>query len=376
MTVPLPDDRRERLIAELRVNGMLRATDLADRLGVTPVTIRRDIRQLADEGVVRRVHGGAALIASERQPERHPAAVESTIGIVVPTLDYYWPGVIQGAKQEAAERGARLILRSTSYESTADRAQITGLLNSGADAIAFAPTVEAPATSAMLDWLHAAGVPVVLLEREARIPVSLEQVESVSTDHAAGARIAVQHLADLGHRRVALMVSSRSPHRRDIRSGWEAAVAGLGLGQGLGFELRFASLDAYPEDRSVVVDAFERALEGGATAVLVHADREAMVLAEIAQNRGLRIPEDLSIVAYDDEVAELFTPALTAVRPPRASIGRAAVGLLLDRIKDSERPAHRVVVSPKLSVRASTGPALTAGSVPAGGVFESVNPVE
>jgi DNA-binding LacI/PurR family transcriptional regulator len=64
-------------------------------------------------------------------------------------------------------------------------------------------------------------------------------------------------------------------------------------------------------------------------------------------------------VAYDDEVAGLFSPPLTAVRPPRRSIGRAAVRLVADRLAEPERPAHRVVISPSLRVRGSTAPPRT-----------------
>lgn len=356
----MPDDRRDRIVEELRADGMLRATDLAERLGVTPVTIRRDIKQLTDEGVLRRVHGGATL----NDDQREPAAVASpgtsarvnghTVGILVPTLDYYWPDVIQGAKAEAEARGARLILRGTSYESTDDRVQITRLLNAGADGLILAPDVQRTETHAMLDWLAAAEVPVVLAEREAQLH-NLELIEAVNTDHTAGARAAVHHLAELGHRRVGFMGSSRSPHLLDIREGWDAAVSSLSLTTGLNFDLVFDPTDS-SGDLRVIEDAYLQAQAQRVTALLVHADREAMALAQLAQRGGVQVPGGLSIVAYDDEVAELFTPSLTAVRPPRASIGKAAVQLLLERLRDPERPAHRVTVAPRLKVRESSGP--------------------
>ena len=74
------------------------------------------------------------------------------------------------------------------------------------------------------------------------------------------------------------------------------------------------------------------------------------------EERHLAVPGDLSVVAYDDEVAGLFSPPLTAVRPPRRSIGRAAVRLVADRLTDPNLPAHRVVISPSLRVRESTSP--------------------
>ena len=70
---------------------------------------------------------------------------------------------------------------------------------------------------------------------------------------------------------------------------------------------------------------------------------------DLALARGISVPGDLSVIAYDDEVAELFTPALTAVSPPRAAVGAAAVDLVI-------RPVHRVTLNPTLKVRGSTAP--------------------
>jgi len=72
------------------------------------------------------------------------------------------------------------------------------------------------------------------------------------------------------------------------------------------------------------------------------------------------VPEDLSVVAYDDEVAQLFTPALTAISPPRGGVGAAAVDLLARRLADPSRPVHRVSLSPTLKARESTAPATKA----------------
>ena len=95
-------------------------------------------------------------------------------------------------------------------------------------------------------------------------------------------------------------------------------------------------------------------LASGTTALLVHADREASAIVQHCQEVGIDVPGELSVIAYDDEVAGLFTPPLTAVRPPRTSIGRAAMGLAVDRLRDAGRPAHRVIITPKLNIREST----------------------
>jgi len=365
----LPTTRREEILAILGRDGTRRVTDLAAALGVTAVTVRRDIAQLADEGLVRRVHGGASLAAPEHPGRTSSGVVEghdgldeteppvtATLGMVVPSLDYYWPGVLTGAREEAARLGARLVLRGSSYDPADDERQISWLVDQvGIDGLLCAPNLGGADGAALLAHLHRLDLPVVLVERTATVPPHHAPMESVSSDHALGAAMAVHHLASLGHRRVGLLVSEESPTAKHVRRGWLEACTQLGL-----------PLDGTPDAASVnyrdaawreSVDAvLDQCLATGTTALLVHSDPEAISLVERCEERGLAVPGTLSVVAYDDEVAGFANPPLTAVRPPRRSIGRAAVSLMVARLRDAGRPAHRVTVSPELLVRESSGP--------------------
>lgn len=348
----LPDGRRDRIVAELRSRGMLRISDLAELMGVAPVTLRRDIARLAEDGVVRKLHGGAVL-NEEVLPLASQDDLPLRVGMLVPSLDFYWPEVIRGAQEMAAERGATLVLRGTSYAEADFHDHATHLISAGVDALLLAPDVRATSTMALLEWLHEAAVPLVLVERGARRETTSLPFESVTTDHTGGAGAAVRHLAALGHTRIGFVTNPGSPHADAIRRGWELAVEECGLPtDAFTRELRRPEPG---DDASDVAQLVEDCVASGTTAVLVHADREAIAIAQQCQRQGLDVPGDLSIVAYDDEVAALFTPALTAVRPPRISIGRAAMGLVLDRLRDAGRPTHRVIITPKLNVRESTG---------------------
>jgi DNA-binding LacI/PurR family transcriptional regulator len=178
----------------------------------------------------------------------------------------------------------------------------------------------------------------------------------VTTDHGLGAVLAARHLAELGHHKVGLVLSRDSPTGRKIFAGWDRACREFDLDPSEHFEEFFVDRH-HPDFSSSVETAIDTALSVGITGLLIHSDPEAMAFIDIALNRGLSIPEDLSIVAYDDEVARLFTPALTAVAPPRAAVGAAAVGLVARRLEDPKRPVHRVVLSPQLNVRQSTAQA-------------------
>lgn len=348
----LPDGRRERIVAELRARGMLRVNELAELVGVAPVTLRRDMARLAQDGVVRRLHGGAVLTEPDAGRTHEPAA-PIQVGMLVPSLEYYWPEVIRGAQDMAEERGASVVLRGTTYEADDYRAHVSRLIDAGVDALLLAPDITDPGTDALLDWLRETGVPVVFVERDAMPASGGTSTESVTTDHHAGALAAARHLAALGHRRVGLVSNPDSPHRDEIDSGWSGAVEACRLDASFRRDLPRSQ----PADDGAAVAALVRdCLASGTTALLVHADREAMAIVQHCQQVGVDVPGALSIVAYDDEVAELFSPPLTAVRPPRTSIGRAAMGLAADRLADAGRPAHRVVITPGLNVRGSTGP--------------------
>ncbi|MEU4422888.1 substrate-binding domain-containing protein [Actinoplanes sp. NPDC024001] len=345
---PLQAARQARLLEALQRDGVLRVSDLTETLGSSAVTIRRDIAQLAAEGLVRRVHGGVTLPGSSEAP------ASRALGMLVPSLDYYWPHVAQGAEEAARELDMRVVLRGSSYETENDRPQLARLLDQQLDALIVAPRMDAPTAQATIEWLAGTGLPVVLLERTAAAGPHHALLESVVTDHALGAAMAVRHLASLGHRKVGLVLNENSPTGPHVHRGWLEAVADCGLDPAT-VDVRVPDA-RLPESAAALDAVLDQALSGGTSALLVHADAEAIALVQRCEERHLTIPGDLSVIAYDDEVAGMFSPPLTAVRPPRRSIGRAAVRLVADRLADPDRPTHRVVISPALRIRGSSAP--------------------
>ncbi|PSL55878.1 DNA-binding LacI/PurR family transcriptional regulator [Saccharothrix carnea] len=348
----LPAARRQWLLEHLAGRGVVRITDIARIMGVTPVTVRRDVNDLAAEGLVERVHGGVRLVAEAPDPSAGTDSAPA-IGMVVPSLDYYWPEVIRGAQDSAHERCARLVLRGASYQVDDVRHQVEWMIGSGAvDALLVAPPTRGAGAEELIAWLTALPVPVVLVERSAVSGPYRQHVESVRTDHAAGAELAVRHLHAQGHRGIGLAVSATSPTSGQVREGWHHAMTDLGLRPAP--EAQVAAY--YEPDWAVDVDrVLDLCAVHHATALVVHSDREAVSLVQRAEERGIHVPADLSVVAYDDEVARFAHPPLTAMRPPKYAVGSTAVQLALDRLTDPpDRPVRRVVLSSELRERAST----------------------
>ena len=348
--------RRAHILAALSRAGAVRIAELSAELDVAAVTLRRDLQLLEEEGLLVRVHGGA--VAAEGAPVAAPAVAggaprDASIGVLVPSLSFYWPDVVRGLEERAAQRGASILLRSTSYELQDERPVLARMVEEGVAGLILAPNTDTEHADEVMEWLEESGLPYVLVERDMKLAGS--PVESVSTDHPLGAVLAARHLAALGHRKVGLVISRHSPHARKLVAGWNAACRELGLTPSEHVE-RVLPDRSTPEFLTTATAILDTVRRSGITALLIHSDREAMAFVDLALSRGLSVPGDLSIVAYDDEVAQLFTPALTAVAPPRLAVGRAAVDLLLDRLADPSRTVHRVTLNPTLNARASTAP--------------------
>src|SRR4051794_15091801 len=189
--------RYDRLLADLRRHGSVRVRDLARDLGVSELTIRRDIATLARRNLLLKVHGGATLpplIGSAARARREPTAF--TVGMVVPSLDFYWPPVVAGARAAAAALGVTVQLRGSSYDPDEDRRQIGRLVEAGqVQGLLLAPSLQGEDGAAMADWIGGLSVPTVLVERSpAQWVASGRPIEWVRSDHALGLQMAVHHL--------------------------------------------------------------------------------------------------------------------------------------------------------------------------------------
>lgn len=343
----------------VQVRGSVRVADLARELGVSPVTLRRDIETMAARGEIRRMHGVISRMEADRPspveaageagqrragPDRAGAGGSSSggsglvVAMVVPTTEYYYADVVRGAREVVEARGARLTVGLTRYLPGEDRTQVDRLLSTGADGLLLTPTWDTgspgPGEGA---WTAELPVPAVLVERWAPPGHPAASLDRVASDHAHGAATAVRHLAGLGHRRIAL-ASRETPTSGRLRAGFEAAVAALGLDPAPTWPV--AGPGPHTE-----AEVFARALEylcaavteGGVTAALIHSDTDAIMLIPRLQARGVRVAEDLTVITYDDEVAGLADVPLSAVAPAKREVGARAAELLLNRLTGGRR---------------------------------------
>lgn len=350
-------ERRRRVLAVVEARSEVRVTDLAAELEVSVITARRDVEHLARAGRLRRGHGVARSLVPVRQPAgpAEPGA-GSVIALVVPERHAYLNEVVHGARLELEQAGAQVVLHPAPQVAGAERPVVERVLAAGdVRGLLIAPrwrTVAAEESDD--DWLAGIGVPVVLVERAPRPGTALYARDSVCTDHEYGIRLAVEHLVALGHRRLVLAARDDSPTARALRAAFAALCAVHPAVDD--FAVVLSAPDAGPDPAAMAggPPLADVVRERRATGVVLHGDVDALILVQQLAAAGITVPRGCSVVAYDDVVAALGSPPLTAVAPAKAEVGRLAAGLLLERLAAGSGHPRRIGVLPGLKVRRST----------------------
>ena len=350
-------ERRQAILEIVQQEGSQVVLELARRLHISAVTIRRDLEELAAQGLVHRTHGS---VSAATEPAAKVLDRQITIGVVVPHSNYYYDGVITGAKAAAAAAGARLVLGVSDYDKATEMDQVARLTNKGVDGLLVAPTpdfITGELDPEQQQWLVSLAVPVVLVERPVSSTGLASVLDSVSSSHAAGAALAIRHLAELGHRKlVSVMISG--PNTPQVRSGYMSAVEALEL----------ESLGVIDEGGAGSADAAElllQAVRDGATGIFVHNDQLAVRCMMWLEDAGIDVPKEVSLAGYDDVIAGVAHVPLTAVAPWKTVVGHRAVQRLLARIAEKTPPGNHGRASqpmatehlefvPRLHVRQST----------------------
>jgi len=197
--------------------------------------------------------------------------------------------------------------------------------------------------------IGAGAVPLVLVNR------SLEDgsLPAVMVNDRKGIRLAVEHVAELGHRRIAHVAGPQNVstgHRRHL--GFVEAMRSLGLDPG---DERISFSRAFAEEEGARVCAELLAADPELTAIVAANDRLAIGCYDALERRGLRCPADVSIVGFNDmPLVDRLRPPLTTVRVPQREIGTVAADLLLQQLSDGAGTAREILLEPTLIVRGST----------------------
>lgn len=323
--------------------------DVAERAGVSKSLVSlvmRDAPNVSDE------RREAVLRAAEEIGYRPNAVARSlvrrrsfVIGVMVSDLhNPFFTEVVDGIQTAAREAGYHALFNTGGRSAAGEADALDTLLQLRTDGIVMAGPVLAPRRIAAV----AATAPVVVVARHSRSPSH----DSITNDDRMGARIAVDHLVSLGHRRIVHVDGGSGAGSAQRRAGFLAAMDRHGL-------KAFARVvrGAFTEEGGR--DGVRELLRSrdGATGIFVGNDLAAVGALDALDEHGLHVPQDISLVGYDNiALAGLGHIDLTSIDQPRREMGVTAVRLLLERRDDDRRTARHLVAAPSLVVRGSTGP--------------------
>lgn len=330
--------------------------DVATAAGIHTGTASRALnpesRHLVNPDTARRVQEAAHALGYRINPIARSlkTARSMTIGVVVPDItNPIFPPLARGVESVATEAGYTSLLINTDGDLRSERSRIESLRARQVDGLVIAT---ARRQHPMIEELCESGLPLVLVNRK----VDGLDIASVVPDDAAGVTMVVRHLAALGHRRIAYLGGPNDTSTGVDRSrAFHAALLDLGIHD----DLNLASTAegwTFEAGRRAADDMFRRHL-GGFTAFVGGNDLIALGAIELLASYGLRCPEDVSVVGFNDGpmLDQLKTP-LTTVAAPHQEIGEVGCRLLLERIRDPESPTQSITVPVSLVIRGSTGP--------------------
>ena len=325
--------------------------DVAHHVGVSVTTVSNVVRGWPYVASETRQRVQEAIVELGYSP--HPIAQSlrtgqmQQIGFIVPDLaDPYFSSMVSVAEDVAQEHHYSVMVYTTHEDARREAECIRKATNRLVDGLLIAHVAEQPHISRIRDVT----VPIVTIDR---IPENYDG-PWCSLNNFRVAQLAMQHLCDLGHTRIAHLAGpgGASP-AKDRREGYFAALNEYGLSYRRTLEspIGWGSQMGYDMTAEILSD------DALPTAIFASNDRLAIGAMRAIQDGGLQVPGDISIVGVDDiEVCQYLNPPLTTVRQPLLDMARVGIDMLLSLIRGEQPAAMQVLLEPTLTLRQSTAP--------------------
>jgi DNA-binding LacI/PurR family transcriptional regulator len=330
-----------------------RLAEVAKKAGVSEATVSRVLN--GKPGVAESTRAAiltALDVLGYERPTQLRGERARLIGLVLPELQNpIFPALAEVVGGALAQRGFTPVLCTRTAGGLSEADYVEMLLEQQVSGVVFAGGQYAEADAPHDHYLRLLEVrlPVVLVNAAA------EHLDfpRVSTDDAVAVEQAFSHLAALGHERIGLILgpSDHMPSRRKFAAFEQAAAQ-----SGLAYEEKWVERTMFSLEGGQA--AASRLLDRGITGIVCGSDLIALGAVRAARRAGLRVPDQVSVVGYDDSSLMSCTdPPLSTVRQPIEAMGRAAVAMLVGQIDGATVTADELLFEPELVVRGSTGPA-------------------
>lgn len=348
----------EAIPRQRRGHGRVTLADVAERAGVTSITVSRFLR--APEVVARETGERIrqALTVTGYVPNKQAGLLASgqsrIVAAIIPSIaNSIFAETVQGLADTLQAEGFELLLASTGWSLEREEEQLRAVLGWSPSALVVTGRRHAPRTLALLRGALAAGTPVIeVWDQPHDGDADGDGFVQVGFNHAEVGRAMARHLLARGHRRLAYVDSGVAEdvraHERGEGFAAEAEAAGASVQR-----LTAPAGDAFDAGRATLGALLARR-RGRATAAAFANDPLACGALLEARSRGIAVPKDLALLGFGDfALGRQLDPPLTTVRPPRYEIGRAAAEQLLTALRGDGLPRHRALPT-ELVLRGST----------------------
>jgi LacI family transcriptional regulator len=330
--------------------------DVAQHAKVSTTAVSKVLRNAYGTSEIMRAKVHAAIAELGYRPHAGARAMRGqtyTIGVMVPDLrNPFFPEILDGLTDSLSGTDYQVLLGPSCCNGEEAEAKVTeAMIDRGMDGL----ILIAPVSSRSHLERIARTVPTVIIGRHGHSTA----YDTVADDDLTGAALVVDHLADLGHRRIAHIEHHETDSTRlaempnAIRAdGYRQAMRARGLADHIDVvSTTYTQVGGYDGTRQLL-DRPRRP-----TAIFAGADIVAIGVLEALAEAGLTVPDDISLAGYDNTTFAALGPiSLTSVDQAGHHIGATAARLLLDRITDRDRPTSQVKLSPTLVARRTTAP--------------------
>lgn len=329
-------------------------TELINRFKVSRQTVRQAIGELENEGWLYREQGRGTFCADRTKWIKGNQA-DKTIAIIMTYIrDGIFPSIIRGAESYLSEEGYSILLASTNHNIEREKKCLQNMLTRRVDGLIVEPTKSAVPNPNIGYYLNieSNGIPYVMINAfyPEISPISL------TMDDESGGFKATEHLIRLGHKKIAGIFKTDEMQGVNRMKGFIRAHREAKLEMLPNTIIPFVTKEKYASPKEEILAMLQQDKSSRPTAVFCYNDEVAFLVYAEARKLGLRIPEDLSLVGFDDShFASMNEIKFTTVKHPKSIMGEDAAKMIIDLTKGIEglRP---VVYPPELIVRNSTAP--------------------
>ncbi|MBB6634735.1 GntR family transcriptional regulator [Cohnella thailandensis] len=308
--------------------------ELSEQFGLSRQTVRQSIGELVQEGWLSREQGKGTFV-SRLSGERRTAGGNRTVGMITTYIsDYIFPSIVRGVEAGLKEQGYRLLLSSTDNRKDRERESLEMMLSQGVCGLIVEPTRSAegnPNFDAYMAMQYH-GIPLLMInERYPDLDCPV-----VKQDDEAGGRVATEHLLSLGHRRIAGFFKTDDLQGVNRMKGFVKAHRERGILVDPELVVRYETEQREELPRAALRELLNRT--DRPTAIVCYNDQLAVALLDVVREADLRVPEDLSIIGYDDSFLATATEIkLTSVNHPKEELGEKAAQLLISMLENGAR---------------------------------------